>query len=56
MGLQMVSAEVSHKLAILAQTLSIEDRMRFCKAYDVAEVDSDLKFWTDQITPEMKSI
>ena len=41
----MISAEASHQLAKLAQTLSVEDRNKLRRDYDVAEHDDDLKYW-----------
>ena len=43
----MISAEVSHQLAILIKTLSREDKEKLWDDYDNAKQDSDLKKWLD---------
>ena len=42
---KMISADTSHYLAKLVQTLEYEDILLLRRDYDVAETDADLKKW-----------
>lgn len=43
----MISADASHYLARLVQTLEYEDILLLRRDYDVAQTDADLKKWLD---------
>ena len=43
----MISADASHYLARLVQSLEYEDILLLRRDYDVAQTDADLKKWLD---------
>lgn len=47
----MISAEVSHQLARLVQTLSFEDANLLRRDYGKAREDKDLQKWLDMPIP-----